>query len=115
MRNRSSGILVGAAIIMIALAAGLAAGQDEKSEAPPAARPLTLDDYFKIHEVADPQISPDGKWVAYTVTSQDLEKDESETRIWMVSTAGGEPVSMTAKEKSVSRPRWSPCASSRRT
>mgnify|MGYP001551581573 CR=1 FL=1 len=108
MRNWSSGIFVGAAIIMIALAAGLAAEQDEKAEARPAARSLTLDDYFKIHEVADPQISPDGKWVAYTVTSHDLEKDESETRIWMVPSAGGDPVPMTAKEKSVSRPRWSP-------
>ena len=78
------------------------------AEARGARRPLTIDDFFNIHDVGDPQLSPDGKWVAYTVTMQDLEEDESKTRIWMVSTAGGQPVPMTAKEKSVSRPRWSP-------
>jgi dipeptidyl aminopeptidase/acylaminoacyl peptidase len=109
MENRFSRILVGAAALMIALATGLVAAQDKVAEAEKATpRPLTIDDYFKIHDVGDPQVSPDGKWVAYTVTTQDLEKDESKTRIWMVSTAGGEPVPMTAKDKSVSRPRWSP-------
>jgi len=78
------------------------------SEAPPAPRTLTVEDYFRIRGVGDPQVSPDGKWVAYTVTKQDLEKDESKTRVWMAPTAGGEKIPMTAKDKSASRPRWSP-------
>jgi len=78
------------------------------AEATGARRTLTVDDYLALSDVDDPQVSPDGKWVAYTVTTQDLEKDESKTRIWMIPTAGGEAVPMTAKEKSVSRPRWSP-------
>jgi dipeptidyl aminopeptidase/acylaminoacyl peptidase len=73
-----------------------------------AARALTVDDQFKILDVGDPQISPDGRWVAYTVSGSDLEKEESFSRIWMISTAGGEPIPMTDKGKSVSRPRWSP-------
>ena len=90
--------------IVLASGGGVAGEQVD----PVAPRPLTVDDYFKIHDVGDPQVSPDGKWVAYTVTKQDLEKDESKTRIWMIPSSGGEPVPMTAKEKSASRPRWSP-------
>ncbi len=66
------------------------------------------EDYFRIQNVDEPQISPDGKWVAYTVTGSDLEKDEETSRIWMIPTAGGEPVPVTSKERSASHPRWSP-------
>ena len=78
------------------------------SGAPPTPRSLTVDDPFKILGIGDPQISPDGRWVAYTVSGSDLEKEESNSRIWMIPTAGGEAIPMTAEEKSVSRPRWSP-------
>ena len=105
MRDRFSRISLGAGILMIAVAAGHAFCQDEEAAAP---RSLTVDDYFRILTVDEPQISPDGKWVAYTVTTSDIEKDESTSRIWMVPAAGGEPVPMTAKEKSASQPRWSP-------
>ena len=71
-------------------------------------RPVTIDDYFKLKDVRDPRISPDGKWVAYTVSTKDLEEDESETRVWMISSNGGEAIPMTAKGYSASRPRWSP-------
>jgi dipeptidyl aminopeptidase/acylaminoacyl peptidase len=71
-------------------------------------RPLAVEDYFRILNVDEPQISPDGKWVAYTVTTSDIEKDELTSRVWMVPVAGGKPVPMTAKERSASQPRWSP-------
>ena len=101
--------MIGTGILLIATATHPVAAQDQQAEATNAApRLLTVDDYFRIHDVGDPQISPDGKWVAYTVTTQDLEEDESNTRIWMISTSGGEAIPMTAKEKSVSRPRWGP-------
>ncbi len=73
-----------------------------------ALRPLQVDDYFALKSVGGPHISPDGAWVAYTVGTKDLENDRSETRLWMISTAGGEPMPMTAKGSSVWRPRWSP-------
>jgi len=47
-------------------------------------------------------------WVAYTITEVDLEKDKSETRVWMVPVAGGDAMPMTAKGSSAFRPRWSP-------
>ena len=105
MSERFSKLLVSAGILMIVLAAGPAAGQDEKASVP---RSLTVEDYFRIRGVDEPQISPDGKWVAYTVTTSDIEKDESTSRIWMVLAAGGEPVPMTAEARSASHPRWSP-------
>ncbi|HZS47309.1 MAG TPA: S9 family peptidase [Blastocatellia bacterium] len=73
-----------------------------------AKRNLAIDDLFQIKRVADPQISPDGKWVAYTVGSTNLKDEKSENQIWMIPTAGGEAIPMTMKGSSASSPRWSP-------
>ena len=69
-----------------------------------ALRPIEVDDYFALKYVGSPTVSPDGKWIAYTVRSQDLENDSRETRIWMSRTAGGEPLEMSAKGSSA----WGP-------
>ncbi len=49
----------------------------------PAKRPIGLDDLAKIKTVGDPQVSPDGKWVAYTAGTVDAEKDKRDTDVWM--------------------------------
>ena len=69
---------------------------------------VTPDDYFRLGDVAEPRISPDGRWITYTVTSQDLEADESSSRIWMVPAAGGDPIPLSAEDRDSSSPRWSP-------
>lgn len=74
----------------------------------PALRPITIDDYFKILSVHDPQLSPDAKWVAYSVDKATLKTDKNETRIWMISTSGGDAIPLTAEGVSSSHPRWSP-------
>ncbi len=71
-------------------------------------RPLEIADLFRIRRVGSPRISPDGAWVAYTVTATSLEEEKSTTRIWMVPASGGEPLPLTAEGTSASRPRWSP-------
>ena len=71
-------------------------------------RNLTIEDYFKIAEVDDAQISPEGKWVSYTVTTHDLKDDKNRTRIWMISTSGGAAVPLTAEDVSSEHARWSP-------
>lgn len=71
-------------------------------------RPVAIDDFARMKGVENPQVSPDGKWVAYTVTETDLKEDKTETRIWMVPTAGGEAIPMTSKGYSAGMPRWSP-------
>src|SRR5580692_3215632 len=75
---------------------------------PPAPRAITVDDVFEIREVRDPQITEDGKWVAYTVSTAKLKEDKNEMRIWMAPTGGGDAVVMTAEDVSSSHPRWSP-------
>ncbi len=110
---------IGAAVIFLICAVGslgLVAAQDSSSvtktssntEKPPATRNLTIDDYFRILEVDDAQISPEGKWVAYTVKTADLKGDKNKTRVWMVSTASGAPVPLTAEDVSSEHARWSP-------
>ena len=63
---------------------------------------------FAIKRVGSPVISPAGKWIAYTVGETNLEEESSETRIWMVSTEGSDPVPMTAAGSSAGNPQWSP-------
>ncbi|HET8864585.1 MAG TPA: S9 family peptidase, partial [Gracilimonas sp.] len=69
---------------------------------------FSIDDYFKLKDVGTPVISPDGKWIAYTVTETDYEDDSRETRIWMSPSEGGEALPMTAEGYSASSPKWSP-------
>ena len=69
---------------------------------------LTVDDYFRMKELDDPQISPDGKWVAYTVKTANLKEDKNEERIWMVAASGGAAIPLTAEKSSSSHARWSP-------
>jgi dipeptidyl aminopeptidase/acylaminoacyl peptidase len=73
-----------------------------------AKRPIGLDDLFKIKSVGDPQRSPDGKWVAYTVGTTDAEKDKRDTDLWMVGFGGGEEIRLTSSPDGESTPRWSP-------
>jgi len=71
-------------------------------------RAVTIGDAFAIREVSDPQMSPDGQWVAYTVSTVNRDEDKTEERIWMVAAAGGEALALTAEAVSSSHPRWSP-------
>jgi dipeptidyl aminopeptidase/acylaminoacyl peptidase len=73
-----------------------------------ASRPITIDDYFQIREVHDPQLSPDAKWVTYSVKTALLKDDKNEERIWMVPAAGGTSMALTAEGVSSSHARWSP-------
>src|SRR5882762_966821 len=59
--------------------------------APSTPRIITIDDYFQIRDVPQPELSPDGQWVAYAVRTRMLKEDKNEQRLWMISTHGGEP------------------------
>jgi len=76
--------------------------------APATPRNITIDDYFQIREVSQPELSPDGQWVAYAVRTRMLKEDKNEQRLWMVSTKGGDSIPLTAEGVSSSHPRWSP-------
>jgi len=71
-------------------------------------RPFTFDDLISIQRVSDPQVSPDGRWVAYVVTVTDKTKNTRNSDIWLVPIEGGMPRQLTNSEKSDDTPRWSP-------
>ena len=70
--------------------------------------PITPSDVYKIKSISDPQVSPDGKWVAYVLSIPDSVKDKSNSDIWMVSWDGTESVKLTASPDGENHPRWSP-------
>jgi Tol biopolymer transport system component len=69
---------------------------------------LTYEDLAKVQRIDDPQLSPDGKWVAYVVGVVDLAANKINNHVWLVSSEGGEPRQLTRGEGSDTRPRWSP-------
>ena len=71
-------------------------------------RHLGPDDFYRMREVGDPQLSPDGKWIAYTVTTMNRELDRLETQIWTVDWEGTQSLQMTYGPESASFPKWSP-------
>jgi dipeptidyl aminopeptidase/acylaminoacyl peptidase len=74
----------------------------------PAKRPLRTSDIYALKSVGDPQLSPDGGWVAYTVTTADSAKDKSDTDVWMTSWDGTQTIRVTSSPESESSPRFSP-------
>src|SRR2546423_4049077 len=71
-------------------------------------RAMTIEDYLALPSVGDPQLSPDGKWVAYTVTHYSLKENRGTTRIWLADVASGTSRQLTAGPGSDRQPRWSP-------
>ena len=88
-------------IIALALFAPLAPAAQTR-------RALAVDDHSKVVAVGDPQRSPDGQWVAYTVTAVDAEKDRRNADVWMVKWDGSEQLQLTSSPDGESSPRWSP-------
>ena len=85
----------------------LAAQNPEEEKSSASSRNLEIDDTFKIKSVGSADLSPNGKLVAYTVTTRNYEKNNSRTRIWMMPTKGGEPIPMTAEAVSSRSPTFS--------
>ena len=73
-----------------------------------ARRPFKLDDLARLREVRDPQLSPDGQWIAYVVSTIDAKEDKSNAHIWMISFDGKNDRQLTWSQDSESSPRWGP-------
>ncbi len=71
-------------------------------------RNLRPGDLYRLQTIGDPQISPEGKWIAYTLTTIDSAKDKRNTDVWMISWDGKETVQLTNSPDGESSPRWSP-------
>ena len=97
LRRRQSFVIP---ILLLALAAVTAAQT--------ARRPLKVEDFSRFRNVSDPQVSPDGNWVAYVVSTIDEKADRSNSHIWMVNIDGSNNRQITFSNESESSPRWSP-------
>lgn len=73
-----------------------------------AKHPITFDDLMKVERISDPQVSPDGRWIAYVQGSADFEANKIVKHIGLIPVEGGEPRQLTTGQGSDSRPRWSP-------
>ncbi len=73
-----------------------------------AGRVLEPDDVYRLADVSDIQLSPDGRTVAYIVNSNRRDGDELAAALWCVEWDGGEPLQLTQSLKDVATPRWSP-------
>ena len=71
-------------------------------------RRFTIDDLLKVRRVSDPQVSPKGDWVAFTITDVDKVANKSTTQIYLAPLGGGEVRQLTNDEHSSAAPRWSP-------
>ena len=72
--------------------------------APPASARVTVADYLDWEDVADPQLSPDGRQIAFTRRSVDKVNDKWDTSVWVMNADGSRQHSLV----SGSAPRWSP-------
>lgn len=70
-------------------------------------RPITVEDLYRIAYVEDPQISPDGRWIAFVKMTVDKQDNGYKRNIWLVATDGSTPIQLTRGGKD-SSPRWSP-------
>jgi dipeptidyl aminopeptidase/acylaminoacyl peptidase len=107
--------LLHALLLPFALAAALTAVADAApapaAAAPSTARqPFTADDLVRLRRVSDPQVSPDGRWVAFTLRETDLEANRGRTDLWMFELGAPRPVvrRLTQSPAGDSSPRWSP-------
>jgi dipeptidyl aminopeptidase/acylaminoacyl peptidase len=71
-------------------------------------RPITSDDLLALPVLNDPQISPDGRQVAFTVTRADRDANAYRTHLWLVPSGGGDARQLTAAPARDTGPRWSP-------
>jgi dipeptidyl aminopeptidase/acylaminoacyl peptidase len=110
---RSTLLLASSLLLASAAAAQGRAPVAAAPTAPPptatsAPRPFTFDDVLAMRQVSDPQLSPDGRWVAYVVSRADMKENATDADVWLVAAAGGTPVRLTTAKKSDAQPRWSP-------
>ena len=70
-------------------------------------KPATIDQVLALRAVSEVTISPDGRWIAYVVTSRDRDANLNRSTVWAVATDGGAPRQLTRGPRADRAPRWS--------
>ncbi|MEH2318837.1 S9 family peptidase [Nostoc sp.] len=89
------------AVLAMTLGINISAQAQEK-------RLLTLEDQFAFRQISDPQLSPTGDWIAYTVTNTDLKNETQDKHIYMTSWDASRTLHLTNGKDSEYNPRFSP-------
>src|SRR5271166_1158816 len=71
-------------------------------------QPFDVTAMLKLSRISEPQLSPDGKSVAFTVQTVDVDQNTKPSQIWVLPSEGGQAVQMTHDGSLSERPRWSP-------
>ncbi|HMU60767.1 MAG TPA: S9 family peptidase [Gemmatimonadales bacterium] len=87
------------------LVAVLAGASSASAQSAPA--PMTIATFLAVHAVSDPQPSPDGRLLAFTVSTPSLEEDRNQSRIWLADLGSGDTWEATSGAGSERSPRWS--------
>lgn len=75
---------------------------------PAASSPITFADMISLGRVQDPQVSPDGRSIAYVVSYESKSEGRTTSNIWLVSSSGDRARQFTTSAKRDTNPRWSP-------
>ncbi|MGA3034770.1 MAG: S9 family peptidase, partial [Terracidiphilus sp.] len=73
----------------------------------PQKRPMTFEDMMAMKRLGETAVSPDGKWLAYSVTTVDLAKNTKTPELWLQAIAGGEPFKIAVAQPGDSDPQFS--------
>jgi dipeptidyl aminopeptidase/acylaminoacyl peptidase len=97
---KRNAMLVSATLILALVICAPCAGPQSK-------RAMTFDDLISMQRVSDPHVSPDGKWIAFTVATPDREANRNASNIWVIPATGGATKQLTSSGRD-STPRWAP-------
>jgi dipeptidyl aminopeptidase/acylaminoacyl peptidase len=71
-------------------------------------RPMTFEDMMQMKRLGETAVSPDGKWLAYSVTTVDLAKNTKTPELWLQAIAGGEPIKIAVAQPGDGGPEFAP-------
>ncbi|MFN8669495.1 MAG: S9 family peptidase [Gemmatimonadaceae bacterium] len=96
-----------AALVLLLLPATSAHGQSQGVARPLLARALRVEDFYALRSVGAPAISPDGRWVAFAVTSRVEATNAEPSEVWLVPSDASRPAQRVSPEgRNATQPRW---------
>ena len=100
-KNKNTYLSLAVWLLLVLLTSSIGLTQSQKKK-------LSLDDAFSIKAVSDPEISPDGSYIVFVVTENNIAENKMNSDLWMVDIKGGKPLRLTYHEKDDFAPQWSP-------